>query len=111
MGRYNNFMMMQAGEPELNQLLRDQLYGKPSTITSEDTSLIANLLIAYGIIEEAFLLYTKRWIDEETWQQWAVWLKDLAKHPRFNLIHAKMQGQFDRRFEDYVSKVLEDKSL
>jgi hypothetical protein len=111
MGRYNDFMMMQAEKPELNKLLRDQLHGHgtKSKITPEDTSLIVNLLIAYGIIEEAFLLYTKRWIDEETWRQWAVWLKDLAKHPRFVHIHRRMQGQFDKRFEDYVSKVLEEK--
>jgi hypothetical protein len=111
MGRYNDFMMMQAEKPMLNKLLRDQLYGHgtKSKITREDTSLIVNLLIAYGIIEEAFLLYTKRWIDEETWRQWAAWLKDLAKHPRFIQAHRRIQGQFDKRFEDYVSKVLEEK--
>jgi len=110
MGRYNDFMMMQAEKPELNKLLRDQLYGHgtKSKITREDTSLIVNLLIAYGIIEEAFLLYSKWWIDEETWRQWAAWLKDLAKHPRFVQIHRRMQGQFDKRFEDYVSKVLQE---
>jgi len=111
MGRYNDFMMMQAGKPELNKLLRDQLYGADTEtkITREDMSLIGNLLIAYGIIEEAFLLYNKRWIDEETWKQWATWLKDLAKHPRFVQIHGRMRGQFDKRFENYVSKVLEEK--
>lgn len=111
MGRYNDFMMMQAEKPELNKLLRDQLYGHgtKTKITHEDMSLIGNLLIAYGIIEEAFLLYTKRWIDEDTWQQWATWLKDLAKHPRFDLIHRRMRGQFDTRFENYVSKILEEK--
>jgi len=111
MGRYNDFMMMQAQRPELNQLLRDQLHG-PDTkrkITPEDTSVIVNLLIAYGIIEEAFLLYAKKWIDEETWGQWAAWLKGLTKHPRFDLIHRRMRGQFDKRFEDYVSKLLEEK--
>lgn len=111
MGRYNDFMMMQAEKPELNKLLRDQLYGHgtKTKITPADTSLIVNLLIAYGIIEEAFLLYAKRWIDEQTWRQWAAWLKDLAKHPRLVQIHRRMQGQFDKRFEDYVSKVLEEK--
>ena len=111
MGRYNDFMMMQAEKPELNKLLRDQLHIRDAKtkIATEDISVITNLLIAYGIIEEAFLLYTKKWIDEETWGQWAAWLKDLTKHPRFDLIHRRMRGQFDKRFEEYVMKFLEEK--
>jgi predicted RNA polymerase sigma factor len=110
MGRYNDFMMVQAEKPELSKLLRDWLGRDTETrIAAEDVSVVANLLIAYGIVEEAFLLYAKKWIDEETWGQWAAWLKDLTKHPRFDLIHRRMRGQFDRRFQDYVSKVLEDK--
>jgi len=66
MGRYNDFMMMQAEKPELNKLLRDQFHGHDTKgkTSSEDTSVIVSLLIAYGIIEEAFLLYLKKWIDE-----------------------------------------------
>ena len=111
MGRYKDFMMMQSEKPELNKLLRDQLHsGNTKTkMAAEDASVIVSLLIAYGIIEEAFLLYMKKWIDEETWRQWAAWLKDLARHPRFDLIHRRMRGQFDNRFENYVSKVLKEK--
>ena len=111
MGRYNDFMMIQADRPELNKLLRDQLHDRNSNtkMESEEASVIVNLLIAYGIIEEAFLLYAKKWIDEETWEQWAAWLRDLTKHPRFDLMHRRMKGQFDKRFQDYVSKILEEK--
>jgi len=109
MGRYNDFMLMQAEKPELNKLLRDQLQSHSTRkITRTDTPVVSNLLIAYGIIEEAFLLYMKKWIDEETWGQWAAWLKDLSRHPRFDLIHTTMKGQFDKRFEEYVAKVLEN---
>ena len=110
MGRYNDFMMMQAEKPELNKLLRDQLQNQntETKIAADDISVITNLLIAYGIIEEAFLLYAKKWIDEETWGQWAAWLRDLTKHPRFQLIHQRMSGQFDKRFQDYVSKVMKE---
>ena len=113
MGRYNDFMMIQAGKPELNKLLRDQLHDQDTKtrITREDLSIIGNLLIAYGIIEEAFLLYMKKWIDEETWRQWATWLKDLARHPQFDLMHRRMRGQFDKRFEDYTSKLLEETKM
>ena len=111
MGRYNDFMMIQAGKPELNKLLRDQLHGQNTNtkMESEEASVLVNLLIAYGIIEEAFLLYAKKWIDEETWEQWAAWLRDLTKHPRFDLMHRRMKGQFDKRFQEYVSKLLEEK--
>ena len=62
MGRYNDFMMIQAGKPELNKLLRDQLHGQNTNtkMESEEASVLVNLLIAYGIIEEAFLLYAKK---------------------------------------------------
>jgi hypothetical protein len=51
----------------------------------------------------------KKWIDEETWEQWAAWLKDLARHPKFELVHTRMRGQFDKRFEEHVSKILKRK--
>jgi hypothetical protein len=110
MGRYNDFMMMQAERPELNKLLRDQLHGRGTKekLTLEDTSVIVSLLIAYGIIEEAFLLYLKKWIDRGTWEQWAVWLRDLAEHPHFIHIYKRMKGQFDKRFEEHVSRMLEE---
>ena len=62
MGRYNDFMMMLAQKPELNQLLRDGLQSrdKETKVGAEDVSVVTNLLIAYGIIEEAFLLYAKK---------------------------------------------------
>ena len=103
---------MQAEKPELNKLLRDQLQNlsTKTKITREDTPVVSILLIAYGIIEEAFLLYTKKWIDEDTWGQWAAWLKDLSRHPRFDLIHTTMKGQFDKRFEEHVAKMLENNS-
>jgi len=111
MGRYNDFMMIQAEKPEPSALLRDWVQRRDgeTQIAAEDISVIANLLIAYGIIEEAFLLYAKKWIDNDTWEQWAAWLTDLTKHPRFDLIHRRMRGQFDKRFQDYVSKVMEEK--
>ena len=111
MGRYNDFMLMMAEKPEVNKLLRDQLreHSAKTRFTREDTSVLANLLIAYGIIEEAFTLYTKGWIDNETWDQWAAWLKDLARHPHFVSMHRRMGGTFDKRFQDYVSRVLEEK--
>lgn len=113
MGRYNDFMMLQAEKPELTRMLRDQLSTRnpKRKVTPEDASVIVNLLIAYGIIEEAFLLYARKWISKDGWEQWATWLKDLTKHPKFIHIHKRTRGQWDKRFEEYVSKLLDEKTL
>jgi hypothetical protein len=92
--------------------MREHIHGhnKGRKITSQDASVYVHLLIAYGIIEEAFLLYVKKWIDKETWDQWATWFKNvLVRHPQFTQIHRGTRGMFDKRFEDYVVKVLEGK--
>lgn len=112
MGRYNDFMMMQAEKPELFKLMRGQIHGRieDRKTAPQDTSGYVHLLIAYGIIEEAFLLYVKKWIDKETWEQWATWLENaLVRHPQFIQMHRRTRGMFDKRFEDYVLKVLEEK--
>jgi len=111
MGRYNDFMMIQAEKPGLNKLMTEWLQrnNKEKKITAQDASVSVHLLIAYGIIEEAFLLYVKKWIDKETWEQWAKWLKSLSRHPKFTQIHKRASGQFDKRFEAYVSKILEER--
>jgi len=41
----------------------------PQNATKEDASVVSHLIMGYGIIEEAFLLYEKKWIDEENWLQ------------------------------------------
>jgi hypothetical protein len=49
-------MMMLAEKPELNKLLRDGLQSRETETkaAAEDVSVITNLLIAYGIIEEVY---------------------------------------------------------
>lgn len=66
-------------------------------------------MIAYGIIEEAYELYEKGWIDEETWEQWAAWLRVISKHPRFRTLHVGATGMFDKGFQAYVSRIIEAK--
>jgi hypothetical protein len=66
-------------------------------------------MIAYGIIEEAYLLYKKGWIDKYTWDQWAAWLKSLSIHPQFNDMHSATNGMFDKDYQEFVSKMLEER--
>ena len=109
MGRYNDFIMTQVGKPELNKLFIDQLqFLNNQKISPEEASVYGHLLIAYGIIEEAFLLSKKKWIDKYTWEQWAAWLKVLSKHPQFMQMHGATSGMFDKEYQDYVSKLMKE---
>jgi len=110
MGRYNDFIMMQAGKSEHGSLLIQQMHAIAGrSLTADEASTYSTLLIAYGIIEEAHELYKKKWIDEETWGQWAAWLKSLSRHPQFAQLHEVMKGMFDPEFQEFVGRVLGEK--
>lgn len=72
-------------------------------VSKEDASVYSHLLLTYGIIEEAFLLHTKKWIDDDEWQGWSAFLEGLSAHPMFLTIRRLAAGTFDKRFEDYIS--------
>ncbi|MGA2877075.1 MAG: hypothetical protein ABSE82_16280 [Nitrososphaerales archaeon] len=107
MGRYNDFMSTLVENPELTKTILENVNeAKAKEISKEDASIYAHLLLAYGIVEEAYLLYKKKWIDEETWRGWSVWLEGLASNPLFQQIHCVASGTFDKGFEEYVSKFM-----
>ena len=104
MGRYNDFIGKLVDSPDLAMAMMSRIHGRTdSKVSKEDASAYANLLVAYGIIEEAFSLYSKKWIDEENWSQWAAWLKILSRHPLFPEVHRAASGTFDRDFEEFVN--------
>jgi hypothetical protein len=108
MGRYNDFIVTMVGRPDGVKLILQQAADlKPAAeVTPEYATAYGNVLVAYGIIEEAFLLYQKGWIDAETWEQWAAWLRNLGKTPQIRHIQAVTKGTFDPRYEKFVAKVL-----
>ena len=108
MGRYNDFIRSMVEKPVLAKFLVNQRFG--GEVSEDVATVYAHLLVAYGIIEEAFLLYTKKWIDEDTWLQWSAWLVVLGDSPQFKDIHENTNGTFDKRFEEYVSKILRKKN-
>ena len=110
MGRYNDFVMTQASKPEFLGVLARRATSEPDReFTPEELSVYGNLLIAYGIIEEAHGLYKKKWIDEATWQQWAAWLKSLSNVPEFTRLHEVTRGTFDPEFQKLVDKIIAKK--
>jgi hypothetical protein len=69
MGRYNDFIRTVVDKPELTRFLLDD--SEASQTSPEEATTYAHLLVAYGIIEEAYLLYARKWINRDDWQQWS----------------------------------------
>ena len=107
--RYNDLISTLVDKPDLALSLFTAA-GMPGesvrNATKEDAAVYSHLLLAYGIIEEAFVLHNKKWISDADWLQWAAFLDRLSKHPMFAVIHEMTAGTFDRSFEDYVSAKL-----
>jgi len=102
-GRYNDLVSKLIDEPALS-LFSTAFTPSESAqkTTKEDALVYSYILLVYGIIEEAFLLYEKRWIGEDDWQQWCTFLAKISKRPMFSTVHEMVSGTFDRRFEEYV---------
>lgn len=114
MGRYTDYIGMLVERPELSRLLNfDDAIRPPEGATAqklsqEEQTLAAYLLLGYGLFEEIFSLHKKKWMDEETWQQWSAFLERMTKQPLFRRIHGGTRGTFDKEFQDYVSKLIEE---
>jgi len=107
LGRYNDFMMSgQEADPLFARLLASD-----TNIRKEDLSTVRRLMISYGIIEEAYELYKKGWIDGESWEEWNSWLKAISGHPHFRALHKQTAGMFDKDFQAHVTRLLESKEF
>jgi hypothetical protein len=106
MGRYNDYIRTLVERPALARLLVARMGDPGEQLTEDEAAVYGHLLIAYGIIEEAYGLYKKGWIDKENWSQWSAFLEAIAQSPEFARIHAGTSGTFDGDFEDYVTKIL-----
>jgi hypothetical protein len=103
LGRYNDFIM--SGENDETMFAR--LLSQSTGLGPEDMAAFRRLMISYGIIEEAYELYKKGWIDGESWEQWNSWLKALSKHPHFRTLHSVTTGMYDKDFQAHVTRLLE----
>ena len=103
LGRYNDFIM--TGQ-DADNILFARLMGENVTADPSELAVVRRLLISYGIIEEAYELYKKGWIGDESWDQWNTWLKAISRHPHFARIHDATQGMYDKEFQAHVSSLL-----
>ena len=106
---YTNMIALLAQKPELAAIV-DQLGDASRTagskfelLTPEKGAVFAYMLLSYSLFERIYLLHEKKWIDDETWSQWLRWLKVVAKHPMFQEVHKRLEGTFDRSFQQLVS--------
>jgi hypothetical protein len=103
MGRYNDLVAMLVDKPDLANTLLMSMPGGPPNAKKEDAVVYAHMLLAFGIMEEAYTLYSKKWIDEDNWRGWAAFLERLSHQPAFRQICEISAGTFDSGFEKYVA--------
>ena len=115
---YSDAFRMLVDKPELAKLQREMaraaLPGSSTatlaTLSPEDLTARNFLMLLYGLFERTHLLYRKKWIDQETWNQWSAFLEVVATHPLFQDVHQSGEGMYDKPFMDYVSNILNTKS-
>lgn len=108
---YNDTIRLLVTRPELAAVADDMVKtlpgGQDMRGLSTEQKLIQNyFLMLYGLMERVYLLYSKRWIDAATWQEWETWLAYLAKHPLFGLVHRVSGGMFDAAFQEHVERLM-----
>jgi hypothetical protein len=116
MGRYTDYIRMLVERPELSKLLdfdermRPPDGGPVQKLSPEEQTTQAYLLLGYGIFEEVYSLHKKKWMDDETWKQWSAFLERMVTNPLFRRVHMVTSGTFDKDFQDYVTKLIEEKN-
>ena len=107
---YTDSMKMLVENPILGRLPLEMARIQKQTVdpqSSQEDLVVRNyMLLVYGIFERTHLLYRKKWIDKDTWDQWALFLKSISAHPSFQNVHQTSEGMFDKPFQDYVTGIL-----
>jgi len=109
---YTDSVAMLVEKPELGSLvdeigrLNSSSWESRAELSPQDRAQFGYMLLEYSLFERVYLLYAKKWIDEDTWSQWYTWMKTMAKHQKFQEIHERSQGTFDKKFQDLVEKAI-----
>jgi len=107
---YTDSMKMLVENPILGRLPLEMARIHKQNVdpqSSQEDLVVRNyMLLVYGIFERTHLLYRKKWIDKDTWDQWALFLESILAHPSFQNVHRTSEGMFDKPFQDYVTNIL-----
>jgi hypothetical protein len=112
---YTDAIRLVLEKPELSKLQIDMAKAinpgsTMASLSADDMTVRNYLVLLYGLFERTHLLYRRKWIDRETWNQWSAFLEAIAKHPMFKDVHRSSEGMYDKPFMDYVSNILNTKS-
>ncbi len=110
---YGDMMRMLLDRPELHAF-QVELFNRnrrprgpeQKSYSREDMVIRNYVIMLYGFFERVFFLYKRKWIDEETWRQWAAFLEVVCAHPVFRDVHQSSGEMFDKPFVDYVDNIL-----
>jgi len=118
MDDYGDAMRMLSDRPELYAFQlelfsrSDRPLGREQKSLSREDLIIRNYAVMmYGLFERIYALYNRKWIDEDTWKQWAAFLEVVASHPVFMEVHQWSGEMWDQPFVDYVDNILDKKNL
>ena len=118
MDDYGDAMRMLSDRPELYSFQlelfnrNDRPIGPAQKSLSREDLIIRNYAITmYGLFERIYALYKRKWIDEDTWKQWAAFLEVVASHPVFMEVHQWSGEMWDQPFVDLVDNILDKKNL
>jgi hypothetical protein len=106
LGRYSEFMMSEAASDES---LISRFLASTGKLDPSDVASIKRLALSYGLIEEAYELYKRKWIDDDQWSQWDTWLKAISNNQHFATFHSRSTGMYDKDFQAHVTRMLESK--
>src|SRR5881396_3682993 len=85
---YTDTMKMLVENPQLSKLplemaRANQPIGAELQAQPPESMVVRNyMLLLYGIFERIHLLYRKKWIDSDTWNQWGLFLQAVHDTPR-----------------------------
>lgn len=105
-------MKMMLTNPDLNkiqiEMARAMSPGSRAAELKPEELAVRNFLwLLYGIFERAYLLYTRKWIDRDSWDQFDTWLRRMMVHPLFVEVHRTSTGMYDKPFQDYIDGILD----
>ncbi|HZY46450.1 MAG TPA: hypothetical protein VFE96_01520 [Candidatus Bathyarchaeia archaeon] len=114
MDDYGDVMRSLSEKPEL-YAFQVELFNRsqrplarPGKEFTRQELVIRNHVIGlYGFFERLYSLYRRKWIDEDTWRQWAAFLEVVAVHPVFQEVHHLSADMWDKPFVDFVDAILD----
>ena len=113
MDDYSDIIRMMSQTPELYKF-QVELFnriGRPGgdgqkELSREDLVIRNYVVMVYGFFERLHALYRRKWIDQDTWKQWAAFLELMSNHPVFREVHESSTEMWDKPFVEYVDELL-----